>query len=72
MLLAKRKRDSCEKIEKEENTNKVGTSIVLPIRQTASIFKQSVTIIRNHDPQIHSESVRGTQEKPKQVSYSNT
>lgn len=67
MLLSKRKRDSSEKVEKEEETNKVGTSIVLPIRQTASIFKQSVTIIRNHDPQIHSESVKGTQEKPKQV-----
>ncbi|GIY96333.1 hypothetical protein CEXT_63191 [Caerostris extrusa] len=47
MLLTKRKRED----EKQENDlpPKINTSIILPIRQTASIFKQSVTIIRNQD-----------------------
>lgn len=67
MLLTKRKRDNGEKQEKEE-INKVGTSIVLPIRQTASIFRQSVTVVRNHEKsQFHTEVIKGSQDKPKQV-----
>lgn len=69
MLLTKRKRDNGEKPQEKEETKKVGTSIVLPIRQTASIFRQSVTVVRNHEKsQFHTEPIKGSQEKPKQVS----
>ncbi|GFU00976.1 methyl-CpG-binding domain protein 2 [Nephila pilipes] len=65
MLLTKRKRDD-EKQEKEAPP-KISTSIVLPIRQTASIFKQSVTIVRNQESKAHTDVSHGPQEKPKQV-----
>nr|NP_649907.1 Methyl-CpG binding domain protein-like, isoform B [Drosophila melanogaster]AAD55391.1 methyl-CpG binding domain-like protein [Drosophila melanogaster]AAF54401.1 Methyl-CpG binding domain protein-like, isoform B [Drosophila melanogaster] len=45
-------------------------SLVPPIRQTASIFKQPVTVIRNHkqDPaKAKNEPKHGTREKPKQL-----
>ncbi|KAH8418542.1 hypothetical protein KR009_012160 [Drosophila setifemur] len=45
-------------------------SLVPPIRQTASIFKQPVTAIRNHtqDPgKVKHDAKHGTQEKPKQL-----
>ncbi|KAH8336395.1 hypothetical protein KR059_006454, partial [Drosophila kikkawai] len=45
-------------------------SLVPPIRQTASIFKQPVTAIRNHsqDPgKVKPDAKHGTQEKPKQL-----
>ncbi|KFM83503.1 Methyl-CpG-binding domain protein 2, partial [Stegodyphus mimosarum] len=66
MLLTKRKRDQSENQEKEE-PSKISPSIVLPIRQTASIFKQSVTIIKNQESKIRTDITHGTQEKPKQV-----
>lgn len=45
-------------------------SLVPPIRQTASIFKQPVTSIRNHEPEpgkVKNDAKHGTQEKPKQL-----
>ncbi|KAH8354501.1 hypothetical protein KR084_012917 [Drosophila pseudotakahashii] len=45
-------------------------SLVPPIRQTASIFKQPVTSIRNHsqDPaKVKPDAKHGTREKPKQL-----
>ncbi|XP_017075014.1 methyl-CpG-binding domain protein 2 isoform X2 [Drosophila eugracilis] len=45
-------------------------SLVPPIRQTASIFKQPVTAIRNHsqDPaKVKHDTKHGTREKPKQL-----
>ncbi|XP_036674279.1 methyl-CpG-binding domain protein 3 isoform X1 [Drosophila suzukii] len=45
-------------------------SLVPPIRQTASIFKQPVTAIRNHtqDPaKVKHDAKHGTREKPKQL-----
>lgn len=43
-------------------------SLVPPIRQTASIFKQPVTVHRNHDSKVKSDLKHGTsQEKPKQL-----
>ncbi|KRK03291.1 methyl-CpG-binding domain protein 2 isoform X3 [Drosophila teissieri] len=45
-------------------------SLVPPIRQTASIFKQPVTVIRNHkqDPaKAKNDPKHGTREKPKQL-----
>lgn len=65
MLLAKRKRE-VEKPEKDEPP-KANTSIVLPIRQTASIFKQSVTLIKKQECKVRIDLVHGPQEKPKQV-----
>lgn len=39
-----------------------------PIRQTASIFKQPVTVHRNQDSKVKNELKHGTtQEKPKQL-----
>lgn len=43
-------------------------SLVPPIRQTASIFKQPVTVHRNHDSKVKTDLKHGTsQEKPKQL-----
>lgn len=43
-------------------------SLVPPIRQTASIFKQPVTVHRNHDSKVKHDLKNGkSQEKPKQL-----
>jgi len=43
-------------------------NVVLPIRQTASIFKQPVTIVSNHpDSKTRSDLRHGSQEQPRQV-----
>lgn len=43
-------------------------SMVPPIRQTASIFKQPVTVVRNHDNQkTKQDPKQGALEKPKQL-----
>jgi hypothetical protein len=43
-------------------------NLVLPIRQTASIFKQPVTIVSNHpDSKTHSDLRHGSQEQPRQL-----
>ena len=45
-------------------------SLALPIRQTASIFKQPVTVVRNHpDSKTKPDIKHGPQEPPKQVRY---
>ena len=43
-------------------------SLVLPIRQTASIFKQPVTVVRNRpESRMRPEVKHGSQEQPRQV-----
>jgi len=42
-------------------------SLVPPIRQTASIFKQPVTVIRTQEGKVKSDLKHGAQEKPKQL-----
>lgn len=43
-------------------------SLVPPIRQTASIFKQPVTVIKNHENgKVKHDMKNGNQEKPKQL-----
>lgn len=43
-------------------------SLMPPIRQTASIFKQPVTVIRTqNEGKVKSEYKQGNQEKPKQL-----
>lgn len=42
-------------------------SLVPPIRQTASIFKQPVTVFKTQESKVKTEIKQGTQEKPKQV-----
>lgn len=43
-------------------------SLVPPIRQTASIFKQPVTVIRNHEgSKVKNDTKQGGQDKPKQL-----
>ena len=45
-------------------------SLSLPIRQTASIFKQPVTVVRNHpDSTTKSDIKHGPQDPPRQVCY---
>lgn len=45
------------------------SNLVLPIRQTASIFKQPVTVVRNHpDSATRTDIKHGNQEVPRQVS----
>ncbi|XP_054724692.1 methyl-CpG-binding domain protein 2-like [Uloborus diversus] len=66
MLLAKRKKEPVEK-EEHEQPPKISASVVMPIRQTASIFKQSVTIVKNMESKARTDIVQGPQEKPKQV-----
>ena len=44
------------------------SNLALPIRQTASIFKQPVTVIRNHNDSVTKTDLKhGPQEPPKQV-----
>lgn len=42
-------------------------SLVPPIRQTASIFKQPVTVYKTQDSKVKTDLKHGTQEKPKQL-----
>lgn len=43
-------------------------SLVPPIRQTASIFKQPVTLVKNQEGKVKSDNPKhGSQEKPKQL-----
>lgn len=42
-------------------------SLVPPIRQTASIFKQPVTIYKTLEGKVKENLKHGTQDKPKQV-----
>ncbi|KAK9875981.1 hypothetical protein WA026_011081 [Henosepilachna vigintioctopunctata] len=44
-------------------------SLVPPIRQTASIFKQPVTVIKTQDSKVKSDYKNGNQEKPKQLMW---
>jgi methyl-CpG-binding domain protein 2 len=42
-------------------------SLVPPIRQTASIFKQPVTVYKTQEGKVKTDFKHGPQEKPKQV-----
>lgn len=42
-------------------------SLVPPIRQTASIFKQPVTVYKTQEGKVKSDFKQGPQDKPKQV-----
>lgn len=42
-------------------------SLVPPIRQTASIFKQPVTVYKMMDSKVKHDLKHGNQEKPKQL-----
>lgn len=44
-------------------------SLVPPIRQTASIFKQPVTIHKTQESKVKSDFKNGNQEKPKQLMW---
>lgn len=43
------------------------TALVPPIRQTASIFKQPVTVHKNQEGKVKTDFKHGKQEKPRQV-----
>jgi len=42
-------------------------SVVAPVRQTASIFKQPVTIIKSQEVKVRTDLKHGRQEKPRQL-----
>lgn len=42
-------------------------SVVAPVRQTASIFKQPVTIIKSQEVKVRTDLKHGKQEKPRQL-----
>lgn len=42
-------------------------ALVPPIRQTASIFKQPVTVHKNQEGKVKTDFKHGRQEKPRQV-----
>lgn len=44
-------------------------SLVPPIRQTASIFKQPVTVYRTQESKVKTDYKNGNQEKPKQLMW---
>ncbi|KAJ4445943.1 hypothetical protein ANN_12629 [Periplaneta americana] len=44
-------------------------SLVPPIRQTASIFKQPVTVYKTQEGKVKTDFKHGPQEKPKQVCH---
>lgn len=44
-------------------------SLVPPIRQTASIFKQPVTVYKTQEGRVKTDFKHGTQEKPKQLMW---
>lgn len=46
-------------------------ALVPPIRQTASIFKQPVTVHKNQEGKVKADFKHGRQEKPRQVNYYN-
>ncbi|XP_019768715.1 methyl-CpG-binding domain protein 2 [Dendroctonus ponderosae] len=48
-------------------TMRSDASLVPPIRQTASIFKQPVTVYKTQEGQARADCKHGTQEKPKQL-----
>jgi len=47
------------------------TALVPPIRQTASIFKQPVTVHKNQEGKVKADFKHGRQEKPRQVNRRN-
>lgn len=46
-------------------------ALVPPIRQTASIFKQPVTVHKNQEGKVKTDFKHGRQEKPRQVNLNN-
>lgn len=42
-------------------------SLVPPIRQTASIFKQPVTVYKTQESKVKTDFKQGSQDKPKQL-----
>lgn len=66
MLLMKRKHQDAPQPENKQPV-KTDISLAPPIRQTASIFKQSVTVVRSRDSKVRTDLNHGNQEKPKQL-----
>ena len=48
---------------------KSDASLFPPIRQTASIFKQPVTLVKTQNSRVKVDFKHGIQENPKQVTY---
>ncbi|XP_032514439.1 methyl-CpG-binding domain protein 2-like isoform X2 [Danaus plexippus] len=66
MLLCKVKKQARAQYEYNRGFRS-DASLVPPIRQTASIFKQPVTVYKTQESKVKTDLKQGTQEKPKQL-----
>ncbi|XP_023212088.1 methyl-CpG-binding domain protein 2 [Centruroides vittatus] len=66
MLLRKSKRQRGAQFDYSRGIRN-DTSLVPPIRQTASIFKQPVTVVKSQESKVRTDFKHGPQEKPKQL-----
>lgn len=66
MLLRKSKRQRGTQFDYSRGIRN-DASLVPPIRQTASIFKQPVTVIKSLDGRVRTDLKHGPQDKPKQL-----
>lgn len=61
-------RKNRKKIQSDYNRgSRSDSTLVSPIRQTASIFKQPVTVMRSQESTVRQEVKHGQQEKPRQL-----
>ena len=63
-LIYEKKRTKYSSLSKNSRGLRNDASLIPPIRQTASIFKQPVTLFKNHKGEVRSD---GTLDKPKQL-----
>ncbi|XP_013777611.1 methyl-CpG-binding domain protein 2-like [Limulus polyphemus] len=66
MLLRKSKRQRGMQFDYSRGIRN-DASLVPPIRQTASIFKQPVTVLKSQDSKVRNDFKHGPQEKPRQL-----
>ncbi|UYV77422.1 MBD2, partial [Cordylochernes scorpioides] len=66
MLLRKSKRQRGTQFDYSRGIRS-DASLVPPIRQTASIFKQPVTLVKSQESKVKTDFKHGPQEKPKQL-----
>ncbi|KAG8289469.1 Methyl-CpG-binding domain protein 2 [Homalodisca vitripennis] len=69
LLLRKQRKQRSSQVEYSRGV-RTDASLVPPIRQTASIFKQPVTVYKTQEGKVKTDFKHGPQEKPKQVSFS--
>jgi len=66
LLLRKQRKQRSTQVEYSRGV-RTDASLVPPIRQTASIFKQPVTVYKTQEGKVKNDFKHGPQEKPKQL-----